>query len=78
MKSFTRIFLVILFAIPATGCSLIASFQDRIGAAVARYCKEPESARIALREYLNARATPNAIYIACEGDNPDAETTDAN
>lgn len=63
---------LLLAAGALAGCSLIASFQDRIGSAVARYCEEPAETRDALREAINARTAPNRIQVDCAADQPPA------
>lgn len=63
---------LLLAAGALAGCSLIASFQDRIGSAVARYCEESAETRDALREAINARTAPNRITVECAADPPAA------
>lgn len=42
----------------------------RVASAVARYCREPLSERLVIREQVRTLAAPNSIQVNCAGDPP--------
>lgn len=72
MKSI-KLAAVMVAVVLGSGCSALASFQDRIGSAVERYCEQPVAERAAYRDLVNARTAPNRIEVTCAADAPPAE-----
>lgn len=52
-----------------TGCSLITpKISGKVADGVHRYCQEPESVRLVIREEVNSMIKPNSIRVYCYGD----------
>ena len=49
-----------------SGCSAI---EIATGFVVDEYCSQPEAARMAVRQLINAGASPHYVYVSCEVDN---------
>lgn len=60
--------LVLLALIPA--CSIFAPVEEKVAAAVNRYCQEPYTARETIRETVNRMIDPNKVAVHCAGDPP--------
>lgn len=63
------VFLGAIAALALQGCSLIAPrVGPQVAKAVNRYCAEPLSERLVIREQVNSLITPNTVRVTCEGD----------
>jgi len=56
--------LVLVFML--SGCSAV---EIATGYVVDDYCSQPQAARMAVRELINAGASPHYVSISCEIDN---------
>lgn len=59
---------VIILSVLA-GCSVIGpKVAPQVAKAVNRYCQEPLSERLVIREQVNTMITPNHAQVTCAGD----------
>lgn len=58
-----------LVIVTLTGCSLVTpKVAPQVAKAVNRYCEEPLSERLVIRETVNGMIQPNTIKVTCAGD----------
>lgn len=61
----------------STGCTTLSTqVGPRVAKAVNRYCQEPLSARLLLREQVNTQIAPNSVRVQCAGDPPETGIPD--
>jgi hypothetical protein len=57
---------LLILVVMLSGCSAV---EIATGFVVDDYCSQPEAARLAVRQLINAGAAPHYVYVSCEVDN---------
>jgi hypothetical protein len=61
--------ILLVTALALSGCALIApKVGPQVAKAINRYCQEPLSERLVLRESVNSQIAPNSVKVTCSGD----------
>ncbi len=77
MKKIIVAALVGIALMTATGCSTVSERAAKYaGLAVSEYCSTPATARLALRETVNAAVAPNGITVTCAADTATTESAE--
>lgn len=65
---------LIMILVGGVALAACAALQTEVGPraakAINRYCLEPQSERLVLRQQVNSLVAPNSVQINCEGDPP--------
>lgn len=70
LKSLARS-LALACLLSAVGCTTFTTaIGPQVAKGVTRYCQEPQSERLLIREQVNTLITPNTIKVTCAGDTP--------